>query len=109
MYDIYDNDSDKAFDEAVDEVQKGYDRGFAEGYAKGKAEADPTKHGRWLWFDGVRCSICNHKLQTSGLPSYCPNCGARMDETDTETLEAWNLDGSPTRYIKGRKDEVENG
>ena len=37
------------------------------------------KHGRWLWLDGVRCSNCNHKLQTTGLPSYCPNCGAKMD------------------------------
>ena len=43
-------------------------------------KAEPVKHGRWIWLDGVRCSICNHKLQTSGLPSYCPNCGAKMDE-----------------------------
>lgn len=42
--------------------------------------AEPVKHGRWVWLDGVRCSICNHKLQTTGLPSYCPNCGAKMDE-----------------------------
>lgn len=43
-------------------------------------------HGRWLWLDGVRCSNCNHKLQTTGLPSYCPNCKAYMrggyDATD---------------------------
>ena len=33
---------------------------------------------------------------------------ARMDEVEEETLEAWNLDGSPTRYIKGKRmDEVE--
>lgn len=46
-------------------------------------DGEPTRHGRWLWFDGVRCSLCNHKLQTTGLPSYCPNCGARMDGDDT--------------------------
>ena len=44
------------------------------------------KRGKWLWLDGVRCSNCNHKLQTTGLPSYCPNCGADMrgenDEAD---------------------------
>ena len=45
-------------------------------------DAEPVKHGRWIWLDGVRCSICNHKLQTSGLPSYCPNCGAKMDEVE---------------------------
>lgn len=44
-------------------------------------EAKPVRHGQWLWVDGVRCSICNYKLQTTGLPSYCPNCGAKMSET----------------------------
>ena len=34
--------------------------------------------GKWLWIDGVRCSRCNYKLQTTGLPSYCPNCGSLM-------------------------------
>ena len=43
-----------------------------------------VKHGRWLWVDGVRCSICNHKLQTTGLPSYCPHCGAKMDEEEVQ-------------------------
>ena len=45
-------------------------------------EAEPVRHGQWLWVDGVRCSVCNHKLQTTGLPSYCPNCGAKMDGTE---------------------------
>ena len=48
-------------------------------------DAVPVKHGKWLWFDGVRCSQCNYKLATTGLPSYCPNCGARMlDEWEKE-------------------------
>lgn len=34
------------------------------------------KTGKWLWQDGVRCSNCNHKLQTTGLLSCCPNCGS---------------------------------
>lgn len=42
------------------------------------ADVQEVKHGKWLWLDGVRCSNCNHKLQTTGLPSYCPNCGAKM-------------------------------
>lgn len=37
------------------------------------------RHGHWNWFDGVRCSCCNYKLQTTGIPSYCPKCGAKMD------------------------------
>lgn len=54
-------------------------------YTVTKDETAPvteTKHGRWLWLDDVRCSICNHKLQTTGLPSYCPNCGADMREVE---------------------------
>ena len=43
------------------------------------ADVHEVKQGKWLWVDGVRCSNCNHKLQTTGLPSYCPNCGAKMD------------------------------
>ena len=42
--------------------------------------AEPVRHGKWLWLDGVRCSECNYKLETTGLPSYCPNCGCRVDE-----------------------------
>lgn len=36
------------------------------------------KKGHWMWIDGVRCSVCNYKLQTTGVPFYCPHCGARM-------------------------------
>ena len=44
-----------------------------------KRMALEPKRGRWNWVDGVRCNICNHKLQTTGLPTYCPNCGAIMN------------------------------
>lgn len=27
------------------------------------------------------------------------------DEDNTETLEAWDLDGSPTRYIRGQRED----
>ena len=41
--------------------------------------AEPErKKGKWLLFDGYRCSECNYKLQTTGIPSSCPNCGADM-------------------------------
>lgn len=40
------------------------------------------KKGKWIWVDGVRCSNCNHKLQSTGLPSVCPNCGSRNDTFD---------------------------
>jgi len=44
------------------------------------ADVQPVRHGHWNWFDGVYCSVCNYKLQSTGIPSYCPNCGAQMDE-----------------------------
>lgn len=61
-------------------IPSGYNGGYAEAIdlAIEVLKAEP-KHGRWLWLDDVRCSICNHKLQTTGLPSYCPRCGAKMD------------------------------
>ena len=44
------------------------------------ADVKPVRHGHWNWFDGVYCSVCNYKLQITGIPSYCLNCGAQMDE-----------------------------
>ena len=83
---------------------------YLKGYADGKAE---PKHGRWI--DNGTCSICGcrpyYATNIKAEYHHCPNCGALMTdevESDTETLEVWNLDGSPTRYIKGeRMDEVE--
>ena len=62
------------------------DRGIQTGYEiaielikkQPTIDAEPVRHGKWLWVDGVRCSECNYKLQTTGLPSYCPSCGADM-------------------------------
>ena len=39
------------------------------------------KRGKWnLTADGYRCTRCSYKAQTTSLPMYCPNCGARMEE-----------------------------
>lgn len=43
--------------------------------------------GKWLWQIDVRCSNCNYKLETTGLPTICPNCGARMDEVSDERTD----------------------
>lgn len=53
---------------------------IGKGFGEQMDDVVEVKHGKWLWVDGVRCSNCNHKLQTTGLPSYCPNCGAKMDK-----------------------------
>lgn len=45
---------------------------------------EKQKKGTWIWGDGIRCSNCNYKLQTTGLPSCCPNCFAEMCFTEIE-------------------------
>lgn len=37
------------------------------------------RNGIWIQGYDIRCSICNYKLQTTGLLTYCPNCGAEME------------------------------
>lgn len=43
-----------------------YDVGVAKGYWMAK-------------YDGLRCSVCNYKCETTALPSICPHCGARLE------------------------------
>jgi len=39
-------------------------------------EAEPVKHGRWIWKDHyLVCSECGEE---NDRKNYCPNCGARM-------------------------------
>ena len=62
--------------------------------------------------DLVRCRDCKYNLSGncdnwSGWElvaddDFCSR-GARMDEVEEEVLEVWDLDGSPTRYIKGER------
>ena len=35
-------------------------------------------HSEWILQDGYYCSNCHYKLQTTGIPQYCPHCGAKM-------------------------------
>lgn len=57
---------------------------------------EDRKHGHWFALDkcaneGVYCSVCNKKVYKLNYANqklkskYCPNCGAIMDEKDTET------------------------
>lgn len=35
--------------------------------------------GYWrVTYDGLHCSICNYKLDTTAIPDICPSCGAKM-------------------------------
>ena len=37
------------------------------------------KKGKWLLSYGSRCSVCNYKVLSTGLPSKCPKCYAEME------------------------------
>lgn len=49
-------------------------------------EAEPVRRGRWIKTDkhdiyyqpGYKCSVC--KILTTCHGSYCPNCGAKMED-----------------------------
>lgn len=61
-----------------------YDRGWCSAIKRIMSDkpldVQPVRRGRWIQqFDGIRCSVCNYKLQTTGLPSYCPHCGKTME------------------------------
>ena len=54
-------------------------------YERGKAEAHPKK-GKWIdYCGGVKCDQCGFECDDTyylGEANYCPNCGARMEESD---------------------------
>lgn len=78
-------------------------------------DAEPTKHGRWLIYNILdyakrptgrkvgECSVCGQLTPEFRLIteepnwSYCPNCGARMFDKDTDV---------PDKNV-GKTDEVE--
>lgn len=48
------------------------------------ADVEPVRHGYWDdSFDGITpyCSVCRRThMGINRTPSYCPNCGAKMDK-----------------------------
>lgn len=51
------------------------------------ADVVPVRYGRWIKTIGengvtsaCRCNLCGFEDNRFSLFSYCPNCGARMDE-----------------------------
>ena len=67
------------------------DRPIAQGFKGGKIppkineiniKVSDRPSGEWVMFDGLYCSNCHYKLQTTGIPTYCPWCGARMENKE---------------------------
>ena len=49
-------------------------------------EAEPVKHGHWIWRGGnlYECSECGQNVMTNDIEcyKYCHGCGARMGEEE---------------------------
>lgn len=42
-------------------------------------DATQITNGYWcVTYDGLHCSVCNYKLDTTAIPNICPNCGVKM-------------------------------
>ena len=51
-----------------------------------KSEFAITK-GYWMaTYDGLHCSVCNYKCESTALPNVCPHCGTSM-----KTANEWSL------------------
>lgn len=94
--------------DATDEWSKGYDAGITEAIDIidniPTADVAPIVHGRWLWMtkkeaasysslgfvvdsENWRCSQCNKHGAGRWWArdnKFCPNCGAKMDESEEE-------------------------
>lgn len=95
---------------------------FNDGYDRTKPHINPNKEklATCPLEELVRCKDCkywryddyqndSHGYCPTNENDYCSRGERKEDVEDAEVLEAWNLDGSPTRYIKARKDDGENG
>lgn len=53
---------------------------------KRQPSIDAVKHGRWKYisFLTVECSECKTQIHDLEYSNFCPNCGAKMDETVDE-------------------------
>lgn len=70
----------------------GYDTSRLKSYATSNTKFVPAEYYDYyipsnkpanaIWlngYDGLRCSNCWHKCETTAGPNHCPNCGASMN------------------------------
>ncbi len=77
-YAWWDNEDKKIFDTIVD--------------LQPIVDAKPVRHGHWIKandpmsspFDTMKRCLCSECREWAAVTSYCPNCGARMDEEEED-------------------------
>ena len=72
-YTMYDEISKYDIERAIDEAPT--------------VDAEPVRHGRWIFGTAnhreyMKCSVCLKSQTPTGVFTYCPNCGAKMDEVE---------------------------
>ena len=75
-YAWWDNEDKKIFDTIVD--------------LQPTVDAEPVRHGHWIKandpmsspFDTMKRCLCSECREWAAVTSYCPNCGAKMDEEE---------------------------
>ena len=72
--------------EGSTEYNKGVTDAFNALFDLPTVEAEPIKHGRWIYPNDETyppyCSECKQDAIDYIESNYCPNCGARMDEVE---------------------------
>lgn len=72
---------------------QGYDLGYKQGIEKSKKQ---LKIGHWV-DKNVRgsvepyCSVCGDSIDSNYHYNYCPNCGAKMVESQESEEEIWQI------------------
>lgn len=75
-YAWWDNEDKKIFDTIID--------------LQPTVDAEPVRRGHWIKandsmsspFDTMKRCLCSECREWAAVTSYCPNCGARMDEEE---------------------------
>lgn len=63
-------------------VRDAIEQAYRNGYEAGVK--DSVVHGRWVFGTAnhreyMKCSVCLKSQTPTGVFTYCPNCGAKMD------------------------------
>lgn len=80
----------------------------------GIEDCEEAKHGQWRHYEGtLTCSVCHTEIYDDimeflgdDVPRYCPNCGAIMDDEESDIEENWYSD-EYRRIGEYERDEVE--
>lgn len=83
-------DSEFATDDYIDGFSDGISAAIKELEAFPTADVAPVVHGRWLCVDTdtEQFFLCNRcKKKEYWESNYCPNCGAKMDESKGGFIE----------------------